>query len=77
MTFVDAIAKDGVALPAAGLSVGEEGGVEPVPRVVQDTAPQVLEHLTQPGHSLTEDRSHFNRGQFMETCVVIFLLVYM
>jgi hypothetical protein len=46
LTFVDAIAEDWVALPAAGLSVGEEGGVEALPGIVKDTPTQVLEHLT-------------------------------
>ncbi len=45
MTFVDAVAEDWVALPAAGLSISEEGGVEALPGVVQDTPTQVLEHL--------------------------------
>ncbi len=45
LTFVDAIAEDWVALPAAGLSVREEGGVEALPGIVQNTPTQVLEHL--------------------------------
>ncbi len=46
LTFVDAVAEDWVALAAAGLSIGEEGGVEALPGIVQDTPTQVLEHLT-------------------------------
>ena len=43
--LIDSVPEHGVALPAAGLAVGEQGGVEPLPGVVQHTAAQVIEHL--------------------------------
>ena len=44
-TFIDAIPKDGPTFSAARLSVGKEGGVEPRPRIVQNSSTQVVKHL--------------------------------
>ena len=42
ITFICPIANDRPALPRASLPVGKEGGVEALPRTIQDAFPQVL-----------------------------------
>ena len=44
-TFIDAIPKNGPTFSAARLSVGKEGGVEPCPSIVQNSATQIVKHL--------------------------------
>merc|ERR550532_3038986 len=44
-SFVDAIAEDRPALPAASLTVRKQGGVVPFPGILQDPFSQVVEHL--------------------------------
>ena len=43
--LIDAVPEHRVALATASLPVGEEGGVEAFPGVIQHTASQVIEHL--------------------------------
>ena len=44
-TFIDGVTKDGVALAAAGLPVGEQRRVEAGPGVGKDSATQIIEDL--------------------------------